>query len=59
MGIGAYEDDCHLTPDRVPFGFGDFNLPSMDEVKGEHSTDSKTWVNEAHGTSSQEVQMLD
>lgn len=55
MGVGAYADDCHMTPDKVPYGFGDFNLPSMDEVKGEHFADSKTWVNEEHGTSVEEV----
>jgi len=59
LGMGAYEDDCHLTPKKLPFGFGDFNLPSMDEVTGKHSSTSMTWVNEEHGTSSKEVTMLD
>lgn len=49
MGIGAYEDDCHMTPKNLPFGFGDFNLPSMDEVKGDHASTSQTWVNNQDG----------
>ena len=59
LGIGAYEDDCHMTATKLPFGFETFNLPSMEEVGGHHATVSVTWNNEEHGTSVEEVAMLD
>ena len=59
MAIGAYEDDCHNAPKRLPFGFETFNIPSMDEVNGEESINSMTWVNDDHGTSTHEFEMLD
>ena len=48
-----------MAQTKLPFGFGDFNLPSMAEGKGHHSASTMTWVNEEHGTSSKEVTMLD
>jgi len=59
LGIGAYEDDCHMTATKLPFGFETFNLPSLDEVKGKTTSTSVTWNNDAHGTSVEEVGMLD
>ena len=59
VAIGAYEDDCHLTPKRLPFGFEDFNIPSMDEAKGDNSVSSMTWVNVDDGTSTYENEQLD
>ena len=59
MAIGAYEDDCHNTPKRLPFGFEDFNIPSMKEVSGEKSVSSMTWVNLDDGESTHEAEMLD
>jgi len=59
MAIGAYEDDCHNTPKRLPFGFETFNIPSMEEVAGEQNVSSMTWVNNEHGTSTHEEKMLD
>ena len=57
--MGAYEDDCVNAPAKRPFGFTDFNIQSMEEVKGTTSVASVTWVNEEHGTSTKEVMMLD
>ena len=59
VAIGAYEDDCHNTPARLPFGFEDFNIPSLDEVKGEKAVSSMTWVNLDHGESTKEAELLD
>ena len=59
MAIGAYEDDCHLAPKRLPFGFEDFNIPSLSEVSGEKSVSSMTWVNLDHGESTHEAELLD
>ena len=63
LGIGAYEDDCHMKVDnhRLPFGMGEknTNLPSMNEVHGHHSVTSMTWDNEEHGESAHEHKMLD
>ena len=59
VGIGAYEDDCHGAPARLPFGFETFNVPSMEEVEGDHSVASVTWVNERHGESAEEAVLLD
>ena len=59
MAIGAYEDDCHNTPKRLPFGFETFNLPSLEEVTGSASVSSMTWVNEEHGNSIEEKDIID
>ena len=59
IAIGAYEDDCHNAPKRLPFGFGSSNLPSLEELSGKTAVTSVTWVNEDHGISSNEVEMLD
>ena len=59
VAIGAYEDDCHNAPKRLPFGFEDFNIPSMEEVSGEKSVSSMTWVNLDHGESTHEAELLD
>ena len=59
LGVGAYEDDCHMAPPKLPFGFETFNIPSLDEVQGSTSATSLTWSNEEHGTSVEEVGMLD
>ena len=59
MAIGAYEDDCHMAPKRLPFGFEDFNIPSLSEVSGEKSVSSMTWVNLDHGESTHEAELLD
>ena len=60
MAIGAYEDDCHNTPAKLPFGFETMNVPSMDAAKGEDVMSSVTWVNERHGTTvDEEAMMLD
>ena len=57
--IGAYEDDCHGAPAKLPFGFETFNVPSMEEVEGENSVASVTWVNERHGEAAEEAVLLD
>ena len=59
VAIGAYEDDCHGAPKRLPFGFEDFNIPSLSEVSGEKSVSSMTWVNLDHGESTHEAELLD
>ena len=59
MAIGAYEDDCHNAPKRLPFGFEDFNIPSLSEVSGEKSVSSMTWVNLDDGESTHEAELLD
>lgn len=59
LAIGAYEDDCHMAPKRLPFGFEDFNIPSLSEVSGEKSVSSMTWVNLDHGESTHEAELLD
>ena len=59
LAIGAYEDDCHNAPKRLPFGFETFNLPSVEEITGTIAVTSVTWINEDHGTSAKEVEMLD
>lgn len=59
VAIGAYEDDCHNAPKRLPYGIESWNLPSMEEVNGEHNVSSMTWVNLDDGTSSQENELLD
>ena len=59
LAIGAYEDDCHNAPKRLPFGFETFNLPSLEEISGDQSVSSMTWINDDHGTSTHENEMLD
>ena len=34
-------------------------MPSMEEVEGDHSVASVTWVNERHGESAEEAVLLD
>ena len=58
MAIGAYEDDCHNTPSKLPFGFETFNIPSMDEVHGNGGMSAVSWVNERHGTAVDEEAVL-
>ena len=59
FAIGAYEDDCHNTPSYLPFGFESFNIPSMEEARGEKTITAMTWVNDADGSSSIEIEMID
>ena len=59
LAFGAYEDDCHLKPSKLPFGFGDFNIPSTEEVTGQVTVVSVTWNNNVHGTSAEEEEFLD
>jgi len=59
LAVGAYEDDCHNSPKRLPFGFEDFNVPSLDFVKGAETVSSMTWVNLDHGESTHENELLD
>ena len=59
VGIGAYEDDCVNTPAKLPFGFQDFNVPSMSEVNGSSAVTSLVWVNEEQGISTTEAKLLD
>lgn len=54
LAFGAYEDDCHAKPTRLPFGFETFNLPSIDEATGKNTISSMTWVNEEDGVDAQE-----
>ena len=53
-GFGAYEDDCHMTPNNLPHGFLDFNQTSMDELKGTHASASRVYINGVHGESAHE-----
>ena len=48
-----------MAPKRLPFGFEDFNIPSLSEVSGEKSVSSMTWVNLDHGESTHEAELLD
>jgi len=56
-GVGVYEDDCHNKPkkDALPFGMGEQNLPSLEEITGKTSETALTWINEDHGKSTLEV----
>lgn len=59
FAIGAYEDDCHNTPERLPYGFLTSNIPSLEEVRGEASIASVSWVNESSGTSAGEIEIIE
>ena len=60
MALGVYEDDCHNTAKKLPYGFENFNMPSLGEVSGEEAFESRIWVNEEHGEpTNEEAEMLD
>ena len=56
LGIGGYEDDCHMTFD---LDFGNGINTTLNELRGEHAAESMIWTNGEHGTSVHEAKLLD
>ena len=59
LGIGFYEDDCLNRASNLPFGIGNFNEPSYEEISGQSAQAGKIWVNDEDGTSTYEINLFD